>query len=193
MSRRQEEDAIKMLYDEEGVVEADDFKLVRLAHVLFAERMKNKLNEWRSDLLHCRNASSESPGSSTQSTETVFYHMRPALSLKGFTSHQLRVIRLVMPFCSQINLSSHYCYFIYILWLWIWLLQVLGKHFRDLVYIHANDKSSSCSQDFVVYTDSQSDKANLLVIYTIYTCCKDLLPFRYICPWIFTDDSDGVN
>lgn len=133
MSRRQEEDAIKMLYDEEGVVEADDFKLVRLAHVLFAERMKNKLNEWRSDLLHCRNASSESPGSSTQSTETVFYHMRPALSLKGFTSHQLRVIRLV-----------------------------LGKHFRDLVYIHANDKSSSCSQDFVVYTDSQSDKANLL-------------------------------
>ncbi|CAH8385544.1 unnamed protein product [Eruca vesicaria subsp. sativa] len=58
--------------------------------------------------------------------------MRPALSLQGFTSHQLRVIRLV-----------------------------LGKHFGDLVYIHANDKSSS-SQDFVVYTDSESDKENLL-------------------------------
>lgn len=135
LSRRQEEDASKrfeMLYHEEGVVEAEDFKLVRLADVLFAQRMKTKLNEWRSDLLHGGKASSESPGSSTQSTETVFYHMRPALSLKGFTSHQLRVIKLV-----------------------------LGKHFRDLVYIHANDKSS-CSQDFVVFTDSESDKANLL-------------------------------
>ncbi|KAG2242397.1 hypothetical protein Bca4012_063580 [Brassica carinata] len=136
LSRRQEEEAIKrfeMLYDdEEGVVDTEDFKLVRLSDVLFAERMKKKLNEWRSGLLHGGNASSESPGISTQSTQTVFYHLRPALSLQGFTCHQLRVIRLV-----------------------------LGKHFRDLVYIHANDKSS-CSQDFVVYTDSESDKQNLL-------------------------------
>ncbi|KAF8060411.1 hypothetical protein N665_1217s0014 [Sinapis alba] len=140
LSRRQEEEASKrfeMLYDDEGgVVEAEDFKLVRLADVLFTERMKKKLNEWRSELLHGGSASSESPGisnGSTQSIETVFYHMRPALSLKGFTSHQLRVIRLV-----------------------------LGKHFGDLVYIHANDKSSCCSQDFVVYTDSESDKENLM-------------------------------
>ena len=89
------------------MVEAEDFKLVRLADVLFAQRMKTKLNEWRSDLLHGGKASSESPGSSTQSTETVFYHMRPALSLKGFTSHQLRVIKLVMLFVLTINLSSH--------------------------------------------------------------------------------------
>ncbi|KAG2312232.1 hypothetical protein Bca52824_023789 [Brassica carinata] len=95
--------------------------------------MKKKLNEWWSELLHGGNASSsQSPGISTQSTETVFYHMRPALSLKGFTSHQLRVIKLV-----------------------------LGKHFGDLVYIHANDKIS-CSQDFVVYTDSESDKENVM-------------------------------
>ncbi|KAL0864131.1 hypothetical protein Bca101_043249 [Brassica carinata] len=133
LSRRQEEDATKrfeMLYDdEEGVVQTEH---VKLADVLFADRMKKKLNEWRSELLHSRNASSESSNGSTQSAETVFYHMRPALSLKGFTSHQLRVIRLV-----------------------------LGKHFRDLVYIHANDENS-CSQDFVVYTDSESDKENLL-------------------------------
>lgn len=42
-------------------------------------------------------------------------------------------------------------------------LQVLGKHFEDLVYIHGNDNKSSCSQDFVVYTDSESDKENLMV------------------------------
>lgn len=107
MSRRQEEEASKRLetlYSEEGIdssSETEDFKLVRLADVLFAERMKNMLNEWRSGLLHGRNASSESPriiNGSTQSTETVFYHMRPALSLKGFTSHQLRVIDSVMLF-----------------------------------------------------------------------------------------------
>ncbi|KAJ4918015.1 Poly(A)-specific ribonuclease PARN [Raphanus sativus] len=138
LSRRQEEDAsnrFEMLYSQQGVVEVEDFKLVRLADVLFAERMKNKLNEWRSELLHGGpNASSQSSSNGlTQSTETVFYHMRPALNLRGFTSHQLRVIQLV-----------------------------LKRHFGDLVYIHANDKSSSCSQDFVVYTDSESDKENLL-------------------------------
>ncbi|CAH2033420.1 unnamed protein product [Thlaspi arvense] len=142
LSRRQEEEASKRLetlYDEEGVdsvVETEDLKLVRLADLLFSERMKKKLNAWRSELLHGGNASSvESPGisnGSTQSAETVFYHMRPALSLKGFTSHQLKVIKLV-----------------------------LDKHFGDLVYIHTSDKSS-CSQDFVVYTDSESDKENLM-------------------------------
>jgi len=30
------------------------------------------------------------------------------------------------------------------------------------VYIHSNDKNS-CSQDFVVYTDSESDKEKLMV------------------------------
>ncbi|ESQ29877.1 hypothetical protein EUTSA_v10011283mg [Eutrema salsugineum] len=134
LSRRQEEEASKR-YDEESVdsvVETEDLKLVRLADLLFSERMKKRFNEWRSALLH---GSSESPGissGSTESAETVFYHMRPALSLQGFTSHQLRVIKLV-----------------------------LRKHFGDLVYIHTNDKSS-CSKDFVVYTDSESDKENLM-------------------------------
>ncbi|KAL0722505.1 hypothetical protein Bca4012_037104 [Brassica carinata] len=151
LSRRQEEDATKrfeMLYDdEEGVVQTEH---VKLADVLFADRMKKKLNEWRSELLHSRNASSESSNGSTQSAETVFYHMRPALSLKGFTSHQLRVIRLV-----------------------------LGKHFRDLVYIHANDENS-CSQDFVVYTDSESDKENLLRMNKSSTSLSSA--FSSLCP-----------
>ncbi|XP_010462450.1 PREDICTED: poly(A)-specific ribonuclease PARN-like [Camelina sativa] len=141
LSRRQEEEASKRLetlYREEGIDssgETEDLKLVRLADVLFAERMKNMLNEWRTGLLNGGNVSSESPrisNESTRSTETVFHQMRPALSLKGFTSHQLRVIN-----------------------------SVLGKHFGDLVYIHSNDKSS-CSQDFVVYTESESDKENLM-------------------------------
>lgn len=171
MSRRQEEDASKrleMLYDEEEVDETEDLKLVRLADVLFAERMKNKLNEWRSELLHGGNASSESTrisNGSTQSTETVFYHMRPALSLKGFTSHQLRVIKSVMLYVLRLidylRFSSFLQTFIICLALDL-ALQVLGKHFGDLVFIHENDKSS-CSQDFVVYTDSESDKANLMV------------------------------
>lgn len=126
MSRRQEEEASKrleMLYDEEGVdsmVDTEGLKLVRLADVLFAERMKSKLNEWRSELLHGGNASSESTrisNGSTQSTETVFYHMRPALSLKGFTSHQLRVINSVILYvlrlidCSLFFIFSSDCFF----------------------------------------------------------------------------------
>ncbi|CAA0297848.1 Ribonuclease H-like superfamily [Arabidopsis thaliana x Arabidopsis arenosa] len=141
LSRREEEEAskrLKMLHGEDGIDssgETEELKLVRLADVLFAARMEKLLNEWRSGLLHGGNASSEFPrisNGSNQSMETVFHHMRPALSLKGFTSHQLRVLN-----------------------------SVLRKHFGDLVYIHSNDKSSS-SRDFVVYTDSDSDKENLM-------------------------------
>lgn len=127
MSRRQEEEASKrleMLYDEEGVVETEDLKLVRLADLLFAERMKKKLCEWRSQLLHGGNASSSDESQtvsngSTQSTQTVFCHMRPALSLQGFTSHQLRVIRLVMlrvisGFHLCFTLSLFFLFFTYV-------------------------------------------------------------------------------
>ncbi|AAF79314.1 F14J16.11 [Arabidopsis thaliana] len=139
--QREEEEAskrLKMLHGEDGIDssgETEELKLVRLADVLFAARMEKLLNEWRSGLLHGGNASSEFPrisNGSNQSMETVFHHMRPALSLKGFTSHQLRVLN-----------------------------SVLRKHFGDLVYIHSNDKSSS-SRDIVVYTDSDSDKENLM-------------------------------
>lgn len=105
MSRREEEEAskrLKMLHGEDGIDssgETEELKLVRLADVLFAARMEKLLNEWRSGLLHGGTASSEFPrisNGSNQSMETVFHHMRPALSLKGFTSHQLRVLNSVM-------------------------------------------------------------------------------------------------
>ncbi|XP_019059102.1 PREDICTED: poly(A)-specific ribonuclease PARN isoform X2 [Tarenaya hassleriana] len=121
--------------DMDSAVEARELKLVRMADILFAERMKNTLSEWRSALLHGGNTMSQSLRSSNDSAErleTVFYFMRPALSLKGFTSHQLRVIKLVVR-----------------------------KHFGDLVYIHM-DNENSCSQDFVVFSDSESDKENLM-------------------------------
>lgn len=123
MSRRQEEEASKrleMLHGEEGIVssgETEDLKLVRLADTLFAVRMEKMLNEWRSGLLHGGNASSEFPrisNGSTQSMETVFHHMRPALSLKGFTSHQLRVLNSVILFFFLslfYNFSSDYLFF----------------------------------------------------------------------------------
>ncbi|KAG5396978.1 hypothetical protein IGI04_018792 [Brassica rapa subsp. trilocularis] len=72
-----------------------------LADLLFAERMKNKLNEWRSQL---RNASSESSNWSTQSTETVFYHMRPALCQSaGSHFSPAQTFSIANSLCSEIK------------------------------------------------------------------------------------------
>lgn len=48
------------------MAETEHFKL---ADLLFAEMMKSKLNEWRSELFHGLNASSESSNGSTPSTK----------------------------------------------------------------------------------------------------------------------------
>ncbi|EOY12009.1 Poly(A)-specific ribonuclease PARN isoform 1 [Theobroma cacao] len=143
LSRGQEDEArrrLKSLYKEQltnsshNLRETMDVPLVRVADVLFTERMKKRLSEWRDELLQNRSRGPQDQGASNdlnQQFQTVFFKMRPALSLNGFTSHQLSLIRMVTR-----------------------------KHFKDLVYVRFNGESSS--QELVVFTDSESDKDRLV-------------------------------
>ena len=99
LSRRQEEEALRHLNsryedDSNNWSEVKEVPLARISDVLFSERMKNRLSEWRDGLLNKGNGTEESQ------FQTVFYKMRPALCLSGFTSHQLKLIQLVI--CSFI-------------------------------------------------------------------------------------------
>ena len=107
-----------------------------LADLLFAERMKNKLNEWRSQL---RNASSESSNWSTQSTETVFYHMRPALCQSaGSHFSPAQTFSIANSLCSEIKFVFIFSSVqtVFSLIKTSALDFTFAKHFRDLVYIH---------------------------------------------------------
>lgn len=107
LSRSQEEEALKVLnsrYKDElsdstsSSSEVDDMKLIRMSDVLFAERMKKNINEWQDELLLGRSGRSESEMRSNDSNakfQTIFYKKRPAISLTGFTSRQLRLIQWV--------------------------------------------------------------------------------------------------
>ncbi|WRX28332.1 hypothetical protein QQP08_020819 [Theobroma cacao] len=111
-----------------------DVPLVRVADVLFTERMKKRLSERRDKLLQNRSRGPQDQGASNdlnQQFQPLFFKTRPALSLNGFTSHQLSLIRVVTR-----------------------------KHFKDLVYVRANGESSS--QELVVFTDSESDEDRLV-------------------------------
>lgn len=73
--------------------------MVKIADTLFAERMKNTFIEWRDGLLNLRSSNGgfqfQQNSNDSQQLQTIFFKMRPALSLKGFTSHQLRLIQMV--------------------------------------------------------------------------------------------------
>lgn len=105
LSRGQESKALRRLRlayeDESNLKEVRDAPLVKMADTLFTERMKNTFTEWRDGLLRNRNGGSKFQGISNdrqQHLETIFFKMCPALSLNGFTSHQLRLIQLVKYF-----------------------------------------------------------------------------------------------
>ncbi|XP_048130482.1 poly(A)-specific ribonuclease PARN isoform X2 [Rhodamnia argentea] len=112
-----------------------DVPLIRMADVLFSERIKSRMKEWHEKLLHDRNCElqfNESTNDSKQQLQTTFYRTRPALALSGFTPHQLRLIR-----------------------------QVTRNHFEDIVYVCVNVQKS-CVQPLLVYTDCNTDKDLLL-------------------------------
>ncbi|KAM7250196.1 hypothetical protein ACFE04_022079 [Oxalis oulophora] len=145
LSRVQEEAALKrldLLFDNDelsdtlpNLKQVQETPLVSMADILFTERIKIKLSEWRGKLLKDRNWDGQFHGSSNDSKqqfETVFFKMRPALSLKGFTSHQLRLIQFVTK-----------------------------KNFDNLVYVHVGG-DNSCLQQLVVYTDSEADNDLLM-------------------------------
>lgn len=79
--------------------EVRDIPINCMADVLFAERIKNRFSEWRDGLLQDRHGGSQlqwNSNDSKQQFQTVFFKMRPTLNLTGFTSHQFRLIQLVM-------------------------------------------------------------------------------------------------
>ncbi|XVF77070.1 hypothetical protein PTKIN_Ptkin14bG0010300 [Pterospermum kingtungense] len=143
LSREQEDEArkrLKSLYGDQltdlshGLNENMDLPLVRVTDILFTERMKKRLSEWRDELLQHKVAGPQDQRASddlNQQFQTVFFKMRPALRLNGFTCHQLSLIRMVTR-----------------------------KHFKDLTYVRFGGESSS--QELVVYTDSEIDKDRLV-------------------------------
>lgn len=140
LSRGQEHEALSRLASmysmkRSNLEEVRDFPLTNISDVLFSERMKICLNEWRDALLRNRNADHQLSGKtadSKQRFETIFFNMRPALKLNGFTSYQLRMIELVTR-----------------------------KHFKDLVYVRAFNEEPIL-QKLIIYTESESDRRNLM-------------------------------
>lgn len=65
--------------------------------ILFTARMKNKFRGWRDGLLNEQNLEDQIQGITEDSKfQEIFFEMHPALRLNGFTSHQLKLIHLVM-------------------------------------------------------------------------------------------------
>ena len=107
MSRAHEDAARKRLnfaYGDEmldassNVTNVMDKKRVGIPDVLFKERMKNRLHEWRDRLLSERNMEfqgQEGSNDHKRQFQTIFFKMRPALTLSDFTSHQIKLIQLV--------------------------------------------------------------------------------------------------
>ncbi|KAH1054293.1 hypothetical protein GLYMA_08G330300v4 [Glycine max] len=97
--------------------------------------MKNKFGEWRDGLFQEQNQEDQIQGISKDSKfQVTFFEMHPALRLNGFTSHQLKLIQLV-----------------------------IRKHFKDLSYVSVNSETSG-SQQLVVYTDSKDELNLLLKV-----------------------------
>lgn len=107
LSKRQEAEALRRLnlaYEDElsaswsNLKEVRDIPLVNMADILFTERMKNRFREWCDGLVLPHNGGLQFEGCTSDSKqfETTFFKTRPALSLNGFNSHQLRLIQLVI-------------------------------------------------------------------------------------------------
>ncbi|TVU14110.1 hypothetical protein EJB05_37556, partial [Eragrostis curvula] len=144
LSRAQEEEALQklnLLYHDQSASsstpsqEDADMPLKSAADILFTERMKMKFNEWRDVIISkpiVHNHLSENINYNTGQFQTVFFKMRPAIMLNGFSSHQLKLIQ-----------------------------QVLRKHFRDLVYI-CTFGEDDISEKRVVYSDTTEDQMLLM-------------------------------
>ncbi|CAB4281832.1 unnamed protein product [Prunus armeniaca] len=144
LSKGQEIEALRHLslaYEDELLAKWSNLKepvhmpVVKMADTLFTERMKNIFTEWRDGLLRNSNGELQFQGNSNDSQQqlrTIFFKMRPALSLSGFTSHQLRLIHLV-----------------------------IRRHFQDLAYVQINGEKT-CQQQLVVRTDSKDDRELLM-------------------------------
>lgn len=110
MSREQEDEAVKLLEmtNHKRSMGLKD-EPVRISDILFTRRMKDKFHAWRETLLPTKlkdtSSADCSQKESNQQFETIFYKMRPALSLTGFTFHQMILIQSVILICSVASLS----------------------------------------------------------------------------------------
>ncbi|KAG4923770.1 hypothetical protein JHK87_049310 [Glycine soja] len=141
LSREQERKALRSLnstYDSEWsdigkLKDVRDIPLLSAADILFTARMKNKFSEWRDGLFQEQNQEDQIQGISNDSKfQVTFFEMHPALRLNKFTSHQLKLIQLL-----------------------------IRKHFKDLSYVSVNSEASG-SQQLVVYTDLKDELNLLL-------------------------------
>ncbi|MQM05175.1 hypothetical protein Taro_037987 [Colocasia esculenta] len=111
-----------------------ELPLVHAADVLFTERMKIRFHEWRNGIVRHQDVCNPEEEYNNLKThfQTTFFKMRPAVILKGFTSHQHKLIQMVVE-----------------------------KNFNDLIYICATGHELP-EQKVVVYTDSKDDKTLLM-------------------------------
>ncbi|CAL5026989.1 unnamed protein product [Urochloa decumbens] len=142
LSRAQEEEVLQKinLLHQDGTSassttpEGDgDMPLKRAADILFTERMKINFKEWRDAIVSKPDDHlSGNIRCTAGQFQTVFFKMRPAIMLNGFSSHQLQLIQ-----------------------------QVLRKNFRDLIYVCTFGEDET-SEKRVVYSDTDEDKILLM-------------------------------
>lgn len=108
LSREQEAEALEYLslecHDQlansfNNLEEHVDMPIMRTSDVLVFERMKNRFNEWRDAILRSHDKGctyEEDADRHLTQFQTFFFKMRPAIMLNGFSSHQLKLIQLVM-------------------------------------------------------------------------------------------------
>ncbi|KAI4321723.1 hypothetical protein MLD38_035071 [Melastoma candidum] len=107
---------------------------VSIVDMLFTERMKNTIKEWRRSILQNGTCQSQLDGNSNDvhRFETTFFGTRPALALSGFTAHQLKLIRLIST-----------------------------KYFEDLQFVSVSAPDFQVKR-LLVFRDSVSDKELLM-------------------------------
>jgi poly(A)-specific ribonuclease len=109
LSRAQEEEALQKLNvlhhyaisaSPDTSEQGEDIPLKSTADLLFTERMKIRFSEWRDAIRSSSRVDNNLLGSNkfgTDQFQTVFFKMRPAIMLNGFTSHQIKLIQQVLP------------------------------------------------------------------------------------------------
>jgi poly(A)-specific ribonuclease len=107
LSRAQEEEALQkfnMLHHGRTVTsstnseEDGDMPLKSASDILFTERMKMNFKEWRDAIASKPMVDNHLSGNikcGSGQFQTVFFKMRPAIILNGFSSHQLKLIQQV--------------------------------------------------------------------------------------------------
>ncbi|AQK44167.1 Poly(A)-specific ribonuclease PARN [Zea mays] len=115
--------------------EDGDMPLKSASDILFTERMKMNFKEWRDAIASKPMVDNHLSGNikcGSGQFQTVFFKMRPAIILNGFSSHQLKLIQ-----------------------------QVLRKNFRDLIFVCTFGEDDT-SEKKVVYSDTDEDRILLM-------------------------------